>query len=315
MPFARRRTSFTPFPARLGDHGRGNRRRRLSIRVPKEFLDRVEAGEFLEHAERARPLLRDIAKLRCCANLKNGVDVLIDIDTQGAAAIRNCDDTFIRQALTDVFIMPPDLEELRRRLTKRGTETRSKSNCVSSTPRAKWNCGATTATQSSAIDGRRLAEVSAHHGSGTLSQPASLSDRNSRPNELAIEYPAVKTKTEATKNKSKCVVLGVTGSIAAYKSAELDQPARETRTRSFRRHDQGRDGIHYTADFANALQESGDDELLRRKRKLATGHISISLIAPTFSDRSRDCNIIAELAQASRVIRWPRSRSQLARPF
>jgi guanylate kinase len=51
------------------------------------------------------------------------VDVLIDIDTQGAASVRNCNDEFIRQALTDVFIMPPDLDELRRRLTKRGTET------------------------------------------------------------------------------------------------------------------------------------------------------------------------------------------------
>ena len=57
------------------------------------------------------------------ANLKRGVDVLIDIDTQGAAAIRNFDDSFIRQALTDIFIMPPDLEELRRRLMNRGTET------------------------------------------------------------------------------------------------------------------------------------------------------------------------------------------------
>jgi len=56
-------------------------------------------------------------------NLKNGIDVLIDIDTQGAAAIRNCGDEFIRRALSDVFIMPPDLEELRRRLTKRGSET------------------------------------------------------------------------------------------------------------------------------------------------------------------------------------------------
>ena len=56
-------------------------------------------------------------------NLKNGVDVLIDIDTQGAATIRNGDNPFIRQALSDVFIMPPDLEELRRRLMKRGTET------------------------------------------------------------------------------------------------------------------------------------------------------------------------------------------------
>ena len=57
------------------------------------------------------------------SNLKQGVDVLIDIDTQGAAAIRQYDDRFVRQALADVFIMPPNLEELRRRLTKRGTET------------------------------------------------------------------------------------------------------------------------------------------------------------------------------------------------
>jgi len=56
-------------------------------------------------------------------NLQNGVDVLIDIDTQGAATIRNCDDAIVRQALADIFIMPPDVEELRRRLTKRGTET------------------------------------------------------------------------------------------------------------------------------------------------------------------------------------------------
>ena len=56
-------------------------------------------------------------------NLRNGVDVLIDIDTQGAATIRNCDDPMVGQALADIFIMPPDVEELRRRLMKRGTET------------------------------------------------------------------------------------------------------------------------------------------------------------------------------------------------
>ena len=56
-------------------------------------------------------------------NLKKGVDVLIDIDTQGAASIRNCGDPFVQDALADVFIMPPNLEELRRRLTKRRTET------------------------------------------------------------------------------------------------------------------------------------------------------------------------------------------------
>jgi guanylate kinase len=57
------------------------------------------------------------------SSLDEGVDVLIDVDIQGAAAIRSFDDEFIRRALCDVFIMPPDLDELRRRLTKRGTET------------------------------------------------------------------------------------------------------------------------------------------------------------------------------------------------
>jgi guanylate kinase len=32
-------------------------------------------------------------------NLKKGVDVLIDIDTQGAGAIRNCGDPFVRESL------------------------------------------------------------------------------------------------------------------------------------------------------------------------------------------------------------------------
>jgi len=53
----------------------------------------------------------------------NGHDVLIDIDTQGAATIRKQKDEFVRQSLADIFLMPPDVDELRRRLTKRGTET------------------------------------------------------------------------------------------------------------------------------------------------------------------------------------------------
>ncbi len=87
-----------------------------------EFAERLTAGEFLEHANvhgKFYGTLRD----PILTNLHDGVDVLIDIDTQGAAAIRAFDDAFVRQALADVFIMPPDLDELRRRLTKRGTET------------------------------------------------------------------------------------------------------------------------------------------------------------------------------------------------
>ena len=87
-----------------------------------DFLARVQAGEFLEYAE-VHGHYYGTLRNPVLNNLKNGVDILIDIDTQGAAAIRNCNDEFIRQALADVFIMPPNLEELQRRLIKRGTET------------------------------------------------------------------------------------------------------------------------------------------------------------------------------------------------
>ena len=87
-----------------------------------EFNARAKAGEFLEHAQvhghHYGTLLKPIVE-----DLMNGRDVLIDIDTQGAANIRSSKDEFIRDALADVFIMPPDVDELRRRLTKRGTET------------------------------------------------------------------------------------------------------------------------------------------------------------------------------------------------
>jgi guanylate kinase len=88
----------------------------------KDFLARVKAGEFLEHA-RVHEHYYGTLRQPLIDNLEKGVDVLIDIDTQGAAAIRDCGDSFVRESLADVFIMPPNLQELRRRLTKRRTET------------------------------------------------------------------------------------------------------------------------------------------------------------------------------------------------
>ena len=110
--------SCTTRPARAGEV-EGEDYRFLS---DKEFDARAKAGEFLEHAtvhgHQYGTLLKPIAE-----DLSDGHDVLIDIDTQGAANIRNSKDEFIRQALADIFLMPPDVDELRRRLTKRGTET------------------------------------------------------------------------------------------------------------------------------------------------------------------------------------------------
>ena len=87
-----------------------------------DFLAQIAASDFLEHAKVHQDLYGTLRE-PVLTSLKNGVDVLIDIDTQGAATIRNSDDPIIRQALADIFIMPPDVEELRRRLMKRGTET------------------------------------------------------------------------------------------------------------------------------------------------------------------------------------------------
>jgi guanylate kinase len=88
----------------------------------EEFDRRVSRGEFLEYAE-VHGSKYGTLKNSVTANLRKGIDVLIDIDTNGAATIRSCGDPFILDALADVFIMPPNLEELRRRLMKRGTET------------------------------------------------------------------------------------------------------------------------------------------------------------------------------------------------
>ena len=87
-----------------------------------DFRERVAKGEFVEHAQVHGDHYGTLRQ-PIVTNLEAGRDVLIDIDTQGAAVIRNCDDPLIRDALADVFIMPPDLEELRKRLLKRGTET------------------------------------------------------------------------------------------------------------------------------------------------------------------------------------------------
>jgi guanylate kinase len=87
-----------------------------------EFLEKAHKGEFLEWAQvhghyygtPKEPVLQALAE---------GTDVLLDIDVQGAAQIRSLEDPRIREALADVFIMPPTLEELERRLRKRGTES------------------------------------------------------------------------------------------------------------------------------------------------------------------------------------------------
>jgi guanylate kinase len=88
----------------------------------EDFLTRVRNGEMLEHAQ-VHGNFYGTLKATVKEALAHGTDVLLDIDVQGAASIRKTDDPMVRESLVDVFIMPPTLEELEKRLRKRGTET------------------------------------------------------------------------------------------------------------------------------------------------------------------------------------------------
>ena len=87
-----------------------------------EFQHKIASGELLEHAEVHGnfygTLLSEVLN-----KLEAGVDVVMDIDVQGAALVRQSEHPIIQQSLVDIFIMPPNTEELRKRLTGRGTDS------------------------------------------------------------------------------------------------------------------------------------------------------------------------------------------------
>ncbi len=87
-----------------------------------EFKRRLANDEFLEHAIVHRNHYGTLREM-VTRNLENGIDVLIDVDIQGAAMIRKQCKEALRDDLVDVFLTAPNIEELRRRLAKRGTET------------------------------------------------------------------------------------------------------------------------------------------------------------------------------------------------
>ena len=83
----------------------------------EDFEERIARGEFLEYAEyvgnyygTSMEVIRE--------KLDKGVDVLLDIEVQGAAKVREK----LPEAVT-LFLIPPSFEELSRRLHARGTDS------------------------------------------------------------------------------------------------------------------------------------------------------------------------------------------------
>ena len=87
-----------------------------------DFTKRIQTGNFLEHAE-VHGNHYGTLKSEVLNYISKGVDVVMDIDVQGATLVRACEDPEIQTALTDLFVMPPSNGELRARLTGRGTDT------------------------------------------------------------------------------------------------------------------------------------------------------------------------------------------------
>src|SRR5580704_911954 len=88
------------------------------------FLKRVQAGNFLEHAT-VFGNSYGILKSEILGKLRQGKDVLLNVDVQGAATIRDraTDDPELKLALVQVFLTPPSLTILEDRLKRRGTDT------------------------------------------------------------------------------------------------------------------------------------------------------------------------------------------------
>lgn len=89
----------------------------------EDFVARIGRNEFFEHAN-VHGRRYGTLKSYVTDNLKRGVDVVMDIDVQGAEQVRACDDPIVKRCLVDVFILPPTVEELENRLSGRGTESR-----------------------------------------------------------------------------------------------------------------------------------------------------------------------------------------------
>lgn len=87
--------------------------------TPEEFKRKIAGGEFLEYEEVYTDRFYGTLKSQVEKQLSEGKNVILDVDVAGGCNIKNYYDG---RALS-VFIQPPSMEELRRRLYGRGTDT------------------------------------------------------------------------------------------------------------------------------------------------------------------------------------------------
>ena len=90
----------------------------------EDFLKRVQAGNFLEHAT-VYGNSYGLLKSELLGKLRDGKDVLLNVDVQGAATIREAalKESELKAALVTIFLTPDSLLEIERRLKRRGADS------------------------------------------------------------------------------------------------------------------------------------------------------------------------------------------------
>ena len=86
--------------------------------TPEEFRQRIENDEFLEYEEVYQDRFYGTLKAQVEHQLEAGQNVVFDVDVKGGVNIKK----YYGDEAMSIFIQPPSIEELRRRLEGRGTD-------------------------------------------------------------------------------------------------------------------------------------------------------------------------------------------------
>lgn len=86
----------------------------------EEFEEKIKNDEFLEYAEYNNNYY-GTPKEHIEERLAKGIDVILEIEVQGALKVKE----LVPEAIC-IFIMPPSMKELKKRLVGRGTESKEK---------------------------------------------------------------------------------------------------------------------------------------------------------------------------------------------
>ena len=129
-----------------------------------EFLKRLQAGNFLEHAT-VYGNSYGILKSELLTKLREGKDVLLNLDVQGAATLRERAESepVLHRALVTVFLTPNSLKVLAHRLRKRAADAEpviQKRLAVAKQEVAQWkNFDYLLVSTTKAEDLRRMLEI------------------------------------------------------------------------------------------------------------------------------------------------------------